>query len=144
MSLYVETSDGLRNLVAAVCTLIHRACTKVHQDVLLQLRSYTNDPGPTTIVQTRTDLSTGDYVFSPRYASLEVIRPATCVLQEASENLSVAMALYKKDYERHVRPASILRVGDYIFMDKPPFFPLAAKSSTSEGNGKFLSVNRGL
>lgn len=54
------------------------------------------------------------------YAGLELIKRAADLWQEADKNLRPAQKRYQKNQDRRASFAPILRVGNYVFLDRPP------------------------
>lgn len=79
-------------------------------------------PGPATVSRGRTNPGTGDHITSPMYGRLGLIKRATDLSQEVDKDLRLVQRRYKVDYDRSIRFAPILQVGDYIFLDRPLLF----------------------
>lgn len=72
------------------------------------------------------------------YSRLELIKQAIDLRHEADKNMRLAERRYKKNYDQRIRFTPIFRVGDFVFLDKPPLFRSAEIRFNTEVYSKRL------
>lgn len=76
-------------------------------------------PEPATVGLKRASLATDEDMEFPMYAWPGLVKDATGLRKEADKNQKLAERRYKKDHDRCVFFALIIRTGEYAFLDKP-------------------------
>lgn len=139
MSLPVQTSDRPEQLPAVAYIRLHRAGVQVHKGVPLQLDAHPNPfwaghrlpqnapTWPRTMTWPRS--------YTDGWNSLNKLRISA---KMPTETCDWCKGDTRKNYHRRVRFAPSFRVGDYIFLERPPLFRLAAELSASEGYNRLL------